>query len=192
MGLFEWLFGGKKKERPAARPEPAPRSEPPTEDRIETLKRIVRQEMADEVAVIDFGTVGLPLDVLKNVKREVVISIAQGSSWRNCKAKNYLPQLFPWKEWDDWMEKIKGLRNPPDMIEESMRVMYPATLHTQAIEQSQLRGWKERGVRKVKLMPAPDACSLCKKMPKVYPIDKAPMVGKGRHPGCRCAFMSMD
>jgi hypothetical protein len=66
--------------------------------------------------------------------------------------------------------------------------LFQMTLLAESCETEKLSEWKKSGVKTVKLVPAPDCCSFCRKIAKNYPIDEAPTVGKDRHPGCRCSY----
>lgn len=63
---------------------------------------------------------------------------------------------------------------------------------TAAAERAKLDEWGAWGIKKVRFLPAPDACPICISLAGVYDIDKCPIPGTGTHPRCRCSIVPVD
>jgi SPP1 gp7 family putative phage head morphogenesis protein len=63
---------------------------------------------------------------------------------------------------------------------------------TSAAERAKLDEWGAWGIKKVRFVPAPDACPICISLAGEYDIDKCPVPGTGTHPRCRCSIVPVD
>lgn len=188
MGFLDWLFGKKHQDMSRVGTE----NKESASSRFQILKTNVNQEYAHAVDAVHWGVTDLTLEIKDEVKSAVMESLARGVSWANCKAKNHLPMGFKWEEYTTWENRIRRMRRPPDIFEYyGQREMYISVLITQAVELTQLQEWERQGIKRVRFVVSDDSCPLCKEIKKIYEIKNAPMVGKERHPGCRCGFIPM-
>ncbi len=51
-----------------------------------------------------------------------------------------------------------------------------------------LAEWAKKGVKRVIFDPAPDCCDKCEALRGEYEINKAPILIRDTHEGCRCSY----
>lgn len=115
MGIFSWLQGKKSQSSDVIKI-----STPQIgEDRIETLKKIVNIEIADEVKNFTSEGTNLTHDIFQKVIEEVAFTLTKGANPKGCKAKNHIPDDFEWIEYDEWYKKFYDAGEWPALWEDA-------------------------------------------------------------------------